>query len=98
MAGLRAGWGLEFRRLLPVLGGLVAGPWTSLTALVEESGATRRAVDSVLFALEPWMERDGERFRLQRGARGEVAGVGVRDLRAPLVSCRGAGAERRDYR
>ena len=78
LAGLRAGWGLEFRRLLPVLSGLAAGPWTSLTALVEESGATRRAVESVLTALEPGLERDGDRLRLRAEARSDVAGFAGR--------------------
>ena len=73
LAALRADWGIDFRRLLPVVSGLAAGPWATLTALVEESGATRRAVESVIAALEPGLERNGDRLRLRREACGEVA-------------------------
>jgi hypothetical protein len=56
-------WGIDARRIRPVVSGLGDGSWRTIGDLVRDHGVSRGAVEAVAGRLEPWLERHGPRVR-----------------------------------
>ena len=76
LAGLRAEWSLDFRRVQPVLRRLACGGRATVTELIADSGLSRRNVEAVTAVLDPWLERDGDRLRLDPSTATVVTAAG----------------------
>lgn len=65
-------WGLAAARVRPVVLALAAGRWRTIGELVRDHGVSRRTVEGLAAALDPWLEQQGGRLRVREREREAV--------------------------
>ncbi|HKF78516.1 MAG TPA: bis-aminopropyl spermidine synthase family protein [Candidatus Dormibacteraeota bacterium] len=65
-------WGVVAARIRPVVLALAAGRWHTIGDLVRDHGVSRRTVERLAAALDPWIEQQGGRLRVRDQERAAV--------------------------